>query len=175
MKDAATSWPGSLHADIRDRFLRRVSIDLSVVDRCWTWTGSRTSGGYGRMRFPSGDVYAHRLSWEIANDREVPAGLVVRHRCDNPPCVRPDHLLIGTHADNMRDAADRGRARGARGEDHCRHKLTAEQVAAIRSEPDVSGLALELAKRYGVGVRQIWQVRSGRAWKHVVDGYTVAK
>jgi hypothetical protein len=77
---------------------------------CWTWTGSLSRGtsGYGSANAPGRRVHAHRLSWELANG-PVPDGLWVLHHCDNPPCVRPDHLHLGTQSENLRAAVSRGR------------------------------------------------------------------
>lgn len=80
---------------------------------CWLWTGA-TTRGYGHIkRGPAnaGTAQATHLSWEIHNG-PIPDGLMVLHHCDNPPCVNPEHLYLGTHKDNMRDRAVRGRSRG---------------------------------------------------------------
>lgn len=80
-------------------------------DGCWVWTGARNAQGYGRMTAGSrgaGYLRAHRVSWELANG-PVPKGLWVLHRCDNPPCVNPAHLWLGTRLDNMRDCSAKGR------------------------------------------------------------------
>jgi hypothetical protein len=79
-------------------------------DNCWIWIGAKTPEGYGRMRWMKGYEYAHRISWVIQNGT-IADDLCVCHSCDNPSCVRPDHLFIGTIADNMHDRDTKGRGR----------------------------------------------------------------
>jgi hypothetical protein len=87
---------------------------------CWTWTGGRNSFGYGLTKHDGHGIGAHRLAWILTNG-SIPANLVVCHHCDNPPCVRPEHLFLGTQQDNIRDASrkgrltEHGRHRGGRG------------------------------------------------------------
>lgn len=76
-------------------------------DGCWEWQGARTPKGYGLIRLDGGLVYAHRVSWLLA--KGDPGELHVLHHCDNPCCVRPDHLFTGTRADNMQDMVRKGR------------------------------------------------------------------
>lgn len=99
----------------RDRnFLDRLWASVAAAGEadCWEWTGSRTRNGYGRFKSRhSNALGAHRVMWEIANAREVPPGLFVLHSCDNPGCVNPAHLRVGTPADNVQDMVDRGRHR----------------------------------------------------------------
>jgi hypothetical protein len=79
---------------------------------CWEWTGGRyKSGGYGQFKASVGQVRAHRFSWELHNG-PIPDGMWVLHRCDNPPCVRPEHLYLGTVRENVRDMIERGRGAG---------------------------------------------------------------
>ena len=86
------------------RFWERVD----TTGECWLWTGHRNEDGYGTLGWQYKQYSAHRLSYEIAYGA-IPPGLCVCHRCDNPPCVRPDHLFLGTQADNMRDRYRKGR------------------------------------------------------------------
>ena len=82
---------------------------VEKTEGCWLWTGAKTGGGYGYIRRSGKEkMSAHRASWEMHNG-PVPEGLWVLHRCDTPACVRPDHLFVGTRADNMRDAHEKGR------------------------------------------------------------------
>lgn len=107
--------------------------------------------------------FAHRVAWEQANG-PIPTGLVVRHKCDNPPCIDPDHLEIGTLADNVRDMDERGRRRPNRGEDCGTHKLTEEQVREILTSPEMGKM---LAAKYGVNKSAISRIRNGTRWAHL--------
>ena len=80
---------------------------------CWLWTGGSDPDGYGRFDTPTGKRGAHQVGYELQNG-PIPEGHLIMHRCDNPPCVRGEHLTTGTNADNLKDMAEKGRARGGR-------------------------------------------------------------
>lgn len=89
-------------------FEERFEANFEKADGCWEWTGTRVEFGYGQIIRDGRRLRAHRVAYEIAYG-PIPDGLVVRHKCDNPPCVRPDHLELGTRADNNQDRENRGR------------------------------------------------------------------
>ena len=129
---------------------------------CWEWQGTRQPRGYGYFSVGTRWLLAHRAAYAMTHG-PVPAELVVRHKCDNPRCVRPDHLELGTVADNVADRERRGRANREPAAE-ARRKLTEEQVRAIR----VSGeTGRTLARRFGVTPATITNVRRGHLYRGV--------
>jgi len=135
---------------------------------CLVWTGYRDRQGYGtliRKAIAPSPMLAHRYAFLLTHG-EVPDGAVIRHSCDNPPCVEPTHLLIGTQADNIADRQARGRHRPGRllGEAHPQHKLTATALAEIR-EQYLRGDSLDLiGARYGVSKTTVYNALRGKNW-----------
>ncbi len=133
-------------------------------DGCWLWTASKDGAGYGLFGRIDGKVHrSHRVSWALEHG-EFPS-LCVLHRCDNPSCVRPDHLFLGTRDDNMRDRQEKGRQ--ARGESNGRARLTAAAVVEARTLRRAGTKLRVLAERYGVPESTIAHACSGRSWRHL--------
>ena len=96
--------------DLSERFWAKVEI--IPFHGCWEWTASQNRLGYGLIHEKRRMLKAHRVSWELHYGKVIPAGLFVCHHCDNPGCVNPSHLFLGTNTDNLRDMSAKGRSRG---------------------------------------------------------------
>lgn len=132
---------------------------------CWIWTAGTNRGGYGKFSVHHEDgTTAHRFSWELHNG-SIPDGLMVLHSCDNPPCVRPDHLFIGTHMDNCEDAVKKGRTLS--GERNPSAILTVEQVLAIRLENPGGKRLEEIGADYGVAISTVYAAKRRLTWKNL--------
>jgi hypothetical protein len=149
--------------DIIKRFKSKIAVR---PNGCHEWTSFKDNCGYGRFMFGSnGVVLAHRVAWEIANG-PIPEGIKVLHKCDNPKCVNPEHLFLGTQQDNMNDMYSKGR--GPVGEKASSHKLTKEQVIHIlNSYRKDKRTITALAKEYSVSYSSIKYIVKRRTWKHL--------
>jgi hypothetical protein len=155
---------------IAERFWEKV--DVRGPDECWEWKAGRRTFGYGGFGTEDGKSSpAHRVAWELTHGPIPPGdgyhGTCVLHRCDNPPCVNPAHLFLGTNADNARDKAEKGRvvSNVPRGEANCNAKLTNGQVLEIRAHPEITGI--EFSRRFGVTPMVVSNIRNGKTWKHL--------
>ena len=148
---------------VEERFWEKV--DKS--GECWVWTGAKLKGGrsypYGIIRIEGKNVYAHRLAWEMENGT-LERGSHVMHTCDNPSCVRVDHMKIGTHQQNMQDRDDKGRQ--AHGERVHTAKLTEEDRSAIMVMRKRGMTQQAIANVFGVRQGTISFLLNGKTWKH---------
>ena len=130
-------------------------------DKCIEWTGHRDPGGYGKVYTDGRQVGAHRHIWEECFG-PIPEGECVLHKCDNPPCVNPSHLYLGTQRDNARDRERRGRGNHASGERNGGSKLTDAQCREMRKLREETGMSTQkLARKFGIGKSQAWNIISG--------------
>lgn len=149
------------------------SVDKRGPDECWEWTGSRKPPfGYGHCYLGGGrksprHTTASRVSLGLAIGRPLVRGEVACHKCDNPPCVNPAHLFVGTQSDNALDSVAKGRARRAQGSATGAAKLTEEQVQWMRGLEYYYGLNSDLAREFGVSRHTIRTARLGMNWKSV--------
>ena len=138
---------------------------FEVVGECWEWQGRLDRSGYGYFGRAGRDTRAHRVAW-IDLHGEIPAGLHVLHTCDNPCCIRPDHLMIGDHTENMRHKAIRHRGHYQRGESSARAILNWEQVREIRRRYTHESISqVQLSREYGVGVSAISSIIRNVTWQ----------
>ncbi len=146
-----------------DSFIAQVRVDPDDPDACHEWQGTRNGDGYGLV-YRLGERYAHRHSYRIFVGG-IPPGKVVRHRCDNPSCVNPAHLILGTRADNNKDALERNRhAKGS-----CRRPDVTEEMVRLAREDFHAGRinTVQAAERIKMSRSQTSDVLWGRLWRHV--------
>ena len=157
-----------------DRFWRFVHAGKP----CWLWMGSRNKDGYGHIGVSRTrrSALAHRVSWEI-HFGPIPVGQQVLHTCDNPPCVYPGHLFLGTQLDNIADMKSKGRRKGIytapvdysfrKGERNPAHKLTREQVHEIRLAFEAGTSKRSIAALYDISRPTVTAIVRGETWNDV--------
>lgn len=140
---------------------------------CWLWTGCLDRRGYGQIARGGkhgGHMKAHRAAFTLTNG-PIPGGGHILHRCDNPACVRPDHLFLGTHADNMQDMWAKGRGRcdaaGRRGSMNGNHRLTETQASEIQRRHRRGEPSRKLGAEFGVSKTLVLMISKGTDWQHL--------
>lgn len=153
-------------ADVRASF--EASVTRGPDDACWEWTGAHKSEGYGLIASGGRQVRAHRVSWEI-HFGPIPAGMFVCHRCDNPPCVNPAHLFLGSPRDNVLDMHAKGRARPAPPFGEAASNVRATEASVLRMRAlRAGGMTYPaIAAEVGYSVALVSQVCKRRTWRHL--------
>ncbi len=186
------AYKAQVHKTVSERLWEKVNRNGPIpphqphLGPCWLWMAYLDVKGYGRLSvatYPNGVykaklAYSHILVWEEVKGA-VPTGLCVLHKCDNPACVRPDHLFLGTRKDNNKDRHAKGRYDTCpKGEDNYKHKLTSDQVLEIRricqpAKPGNTHMGApknsytDLARWYGVNYGTIRLIVLRKNWKHI--------
>ena len=156
-------------------FLRFESnFKFNAENHCWEWFGPKDRNGYGvffikKEKGKTRRGFSHRVSYELYRHK-IPEGLLACHICDNPKCVNPDHIFLGTHKENTMDMIKKGRSRNARGEDAGHSKLSAKQVLEMR-KLKTGGIGgptyLNLAKAYGISKNSAFLIINRKSWIHI--------
>lgn len=163
--------PRAIATELPEHFWSKV--EGRAGPECWEWTATRLPTGYGCYQFPRGAEIpgggsrtrpAHRRAWELAHG-EIPPGMRVCHRCDNPPCCNPAHLFLGTAKDNTRDML--AKARHCHGERHPRNVLSDADVREVRRLRTLGVTYDELERRFGVTRGALHRAAHGTSHRHV--------
>jgi hypothetical protein len=153
---------GRPETPLRYRLLEK--IVLGAKSGCWEWAGAAGPQGYGFIKHKDGaQLRAHRVAYELVYG-PIPPGMFVCHHCDNPGCVRPSHLFLGTQRDNMADMVAKGRAARLSGERNGSAKLNAAAIDEIRKSNDTHDC---LAARFSVSPSAIGLIRRRERWSHL--------
>ena len=136
-------------------------VAINPTTGCWEYQGYIHHDGYGAVQRNGVRAQAHRMAWMQLRG-PIPDNMLLCHKCDNRKCVNPDHMFIGTNADNQKDKAEKSRA--CRGESRPLAKLTEKIVREMRASTEPTHI---LAKRYNIDKSTVKRARNGRTWKHV--------
>ena len=136
-------------------------IERIPFSGCWIWVRACSKAGYGQTRSNKTAYYMHRLSWQLYKG-EIPIDRCVLHRCDVPSCVNPDHLFLGSKADNSKDMVEKGRHHAVPVGSKYAAKLTVEQVRVIRAD---KRMLKDIASDFNTSISNVSMIRLRRTWK----------
>lgn len=155
---------------LKEKDLDRFWDKIDKTNDCWNWTAATTTQGYGRFKLNGKLVSAHVLSYMIHND-DYDSTKDVCHKCDNPSCVNPDHLFLGSRSDNMLDCLRKGRLNSkppcVKGERNGQSKLTVDDVIAIKALLKTSVTQKSIAQMFNVSPRAISDINNNKTWAHI--------
>lgn len=138
--------------------------------QCWEWTGAKKPKGYGNVRINKRYTTAHRVAWELANNMDIPEGMLVMHLCDNPQCCNPAHLVLGTLKNNTADMLLKGRVNRvpiAVGERHGNAKMKNADIQTIMNMLARGDSQSTIAKRFNVVQTTISKIKLKKSWRHI--------
>lgn len=141
---------------------------VEKTESCWIWVPSKKTGTYGKIKIDGKTVRVTRYSYELHFGPLSDPKLFVCHHCDNPACVNPSHLFLGTTDENMKDCKNKGRQ--AYGEKNGQHLLSESDIITILDGHTNGTPRLELARLLNVSYQAIYDITTGRRWKHLTSG-----
>jgi len=147
------------------RFMLYVKIN-PTEGKCWEWVGAKNAQGYGHFAVKNQSIRAHRWIY-MALLGNLEKCEVVCHKCDNPSCVNPIHLIAGTPSDNMKDMVTKGRNPNRKGTRHPMATLTEDQVVELRKRSDLGEKQCDLARSFGVSAGLVGKVVRRERWRHI--------
>lgn len=156
--------PSPFVRPLTERFWEKV--DKGALDDCWMWKGSKDIRGYGVIRTNQKPYSAHCVCYELCHG-SIPKGMFICHKCDNPGCVNPAHLWLGTPAENNRDRAVKERNNHVKGEDHPSTTLTESDIVTIRNLSENGVAQRAIARQYGIHQSSVWGIVHRKTWQHV--------
>jgi len=145
-----------------ERFWSRVN--RLGVDDCWVWVGRINPDGYGMFDYGNRGESSHRYVWRLFTGEDIPSGMVICHKCDNPPCCNPNHLFLGTVQDNVKDRDSKGRQRSHKGSDNNRAVLNEDKVRKIKQLRKDGMEYQKIADFMGVSNGCVNHIINGRHW-----------
>lgn len=137
---------------------------IKNVNGCWEWQGNRLPQGYGLFWYKNKGHRANRVAWVLFRGK-IPKGMFVCHRCDNPPCVNPEHLWLGSNRENQIDARNKGLLNPPKGENHPHAKLTKRDVWWIRSLAQSGTPPRLIIKKWHISAQTVCDIKANRTWK----------
>lgn len=140
-------------------------VDVKGEDECWEWKKCKDKDGYGQYQINKKKYLSHRISWILENG-DIPKKMCICHKCDNPSCVNPNHLFLGTNKNNSEDMTNKNRQ--AKGENQGLHKLTEKQILEIRLKYiPYKYTQQKLAEEYNISRSLIGYIVRNKIWKHI--------
>lgn len=159
-------WKNSTHEEQIEHMKKIFEGNVIKKEGCWNWKRDINAKRYVKAYYLGHNIGAHRASW-ILHKGQIPEGMYVLHKCDNPRCTNPEHLFLGTPLDNMQDKTRKGRSKYLRGSEKCEAKLDEKKIKKIRNLLKLGVTATRIAKDFNVCRQTISDIKRGKTWKHV--------
>lgn len=156
-----------IYLEYLDTIRNRIIGSIKISDKsCWEWQKSKSKQGYGQCGFLGKVHLAHRISWKVFNGDLYP-NILVLHKCDNPSCVNPEHLFLGTDKDNVMDSILKNRFHRAKGEQHHFSKYSTAQIREARLLKEKGLTYRVISEKTGIALKSLSGIINRKAWKSV--------